>query len=179
MPPLPVTGLCCFPRCAYDREHVIADATRVELASTRRDLLERGRVDVEHLDVAEDLVLQRARACCRAARPLRHRACRLENAMRCRADGSAALPSRCIVCCTATPPRSKGMPRTIVVRVRAIPGVAFSRASRSSRCWVERVTTLQTKLSSPATECTSQTSGMLTERARELDRTRSPVWCNN
>ena len=46
---------------------------------------------------------------------------------------------------TVTPPRSNGMLRTIVVRVRAIPGVAFSRASNSSRCCVERVTTLQTK----------------------------------
>ena len=37
------------------------------------------------------------------------------------------------------------MLRTIVVRVRAMPGVVLSRESNSSRCCVDRVTTLQKK----------------------------------
>ena len=51
----------------------------------------------------------------------------------------------------ATPPRSKGVVRTIVVFVRPIPGTALSRERNSSRCAVERVRTLSTNDSSPAT----------------------------
>jgi len=58
------------------------------------------------------------------------------------------------------PSRSNGVESTIVVFVRAIPGKDFKRESNSSRCCVERVITLQTKDSSPATEWTSHTSGI-------------------
>ena len=63
------------------REYVIGDALRVELAGLR-DLLKRGRVDVEHLDVAENLVLSTPRRIVEPPGLLRHRAGRLEYAMR-------------------------------------------------------------------------------------------------
>jgi len=61
---------------------------------------------------------------------------------------------------TEMPSRSNGVERTMVVFVRAMPGNAFKRESNSSRCCVERVITLQTNDSSPATEWTSHTSGI-------------------
>ena len=59
---------------------------------------------------------------------------------------------------TGRPPRSNGVARTIVVRVRATPGMRLSRVRKSSRCAVSRVTTLSTYVSSPATLWISSTS---------------------
>ena len=90
------------------------------------DLLERSRIDVERLDVAEQ---SRSRARDRRVvdfpRVLRHRTGGLEHAMSSRADGSASVTEGCTARRTVTPPRSNGMLSTTVVRVRAIPGVAL------------------------------------------------------
>src|SRR5579884_2423315 len=79
---------------------------------------------------------------------------------RCRIDSRFLVNDVCNHYWTEMPPRSNGVDRTIVVLVRAMPGTALSLESSSSRCMVERVITLRTKDSSPATLCTSSTSGM-------------------
>ena len=164
MPPLPVTGLCCLPRCATiaatcspmraasashasriclnDAESMLSTSTSQSISFVRGD----GRVVERH-------------ASCGMAPAGSSTRCAPSGWQR---DAAGALMR------TVTPPRSNGMLSTTVVRVRAIPGIALRRASSSSRCCVERVTTLQTNVSSPATECTSQISGISLKRAREL-----------
>ena len=167
MPPLPVTGLCCLPRsftiarmcaaiatgspphasliCLNDAESTLSVSTshRISLAYARG-------------------VLSRRHA------RLRQRALGLDDAVR---PSRQPVPSgssevrvveRCASCpsaSTGSPPRSNGVDSTIVVRVRATPGTRLMRVRNSSRCAVERVTTLSTYDSSPATLWISSTSG--------------------
>ena len=150
---------CPSPDCAACRARRPSRARarrllRVAVAQ-RADLRERGGVDVERLDVAHDLVRVRARRVVEPPRPLRQRAFRLEHAVRAERQSRRSSPSAS----TGSPTRSKGVERTIVVRVRATPGTRLSLVRNSSRWAVDRVTTLSTNVSSPATLCTSSTSG--------------------
>ncbi len=124
-------GVVLLAAQANDFDDVIGDARRIASARVR-DLLEGGRIDVERVDGAEDFIDVDLRRGVEPPRLLRHRAGRLDHAVGPQRTAQrlhlhkARYP-------TVTPPRSKGIPSTIVVRVRAIPGVAFRRASSSSR----------------------------------------------
>ena len=98
---------------AHDAGDVLRDARGVAVARVG-DLLERGRVDVEHLDVAEDLVLERDRRVVELPSALRHRAGAARARDACRADAARRSEGDAHER-TAIPPRSNGVERTIVV----------------------------------------------------------------